>query len=78
VIDYGRRGKGYVFGAFQPVTGEALTAPYGGRTIANWADFLLQVEAWLQPEEARVHAVLDNLSTHRARNVAPFPLTFRR
>ncbi len=26
-IDYGRRGKGYVFGAFQPATGEAFTAP---------------------------------------------------
>ena len=26
-IDYGRRGKGYVFGAFRPATGEAFTAP---------------------------------------------------
>ena len=26
-IDYGRRGKGYIFGAFEPATGEALTAP---------------------------------------------------
>jgi hypothetical protein len=26
-IDYGRRGKGYVFGAFVPATGEALTRP---------------------------------------------------
>jgi hypothetical protein len=26
-IDYGRRGKGYVFGAFKPADGEALTAP---------------------------------------------------
>jgi transposase len=34
-IDYGRRGKGYVFGAFRPATGEAFTAPYPGRTIAN-------------------------------------------
>ena len=25
-IDYGRRGKGYVFGAFRPATGAALTA----------------------------------------------------
>jgi len=24
-IDYGRRGKGYIFGAFQPATGEAFT-----------------------------------------------------
>jgi hypothetical protein len=26
-IDYGRRGEGYSFGAFQPATGEAFTAP---------------------------------------------------
>ena len=26
-IDYGRRGKGYIFGAFQPATGEAFTVP---------------------------------------------------
>ena len=39
-IDYGRRGKGYVFGAFRPATGEAFTAPYTGRTTANWVDFL--------------------------------------
>ena len=24
-IDYGRRGKGYVFGAFEPATGDVLT-----------------------------------------------------
>src|SRR4051794_22061627 len=28
-IDYGRRGKGYVFGAFRPATGDALTIAYG-------------------------------------------------
>jgi hypothetical protein len=30
-IDYGRRGKGYVFGAFCPATGAAFTRPYPGR-----------------------------------------------
>jgi hypothetical protein len=29
--DYGRRGKGYIFGAFIPATGEALTRPYPSR-----------------------------------------------
>jgi hypothetical protein len=77
-IDYGRRGKGYIFGAFQPATGAALTAPYGGRTIANWVDFLLQVEAWLPADVPRVYAVLDNLSTHRARDVLLFSLAFPR
>jgi hypothetical protein len=77
-IDYGQRGKGYIFGAFQPATGEALTAPYGGRTIANWVDCLLQVEAWLPQDVTRVYAVLDNLSTQRARDVLLFSLAFPR
>jgi hypothetical protein len=64
--DYGRRGKGYVFGAFVPATGAALTVPYAGRTIANWVDFLEQVDGWVDAGVERVYAVLDNLSTHRA------------
>ena len=67
--DSGRRGKGYVFGAFRPATGEALTAPYEGRTIANWVDFLERVDAWIDAAVERVYAVLDNLSTHRALDV---------
>ena len=46
-IDYGRRGKGYIFGAFCPATGEAFTRPYPGRSSAHWVDFLEQVELWL-------------------------------
>jgi len=68
-IDYGRRGKGYVFGAFLPATGEAFTAPYAGRTTANWVDFLGRVDAWLDPAVERVYAILDNLGTHRALDV---------
>jgi transposase len=77
-IDYGRRGRGYVFGAFQPATGEALTAPYGGRTIANWVDFLERVEAWIPAEAERVYAIQDNLSTHRAADVLLFSLAHPR
>ncbi len=73
-IDYGRRGRGYIFGAFQPATGAAFTAPYAGRTIANWVDFLTQVEEWLPADAARVYAVLDNLSSHRALDVLLFSL----
>ena len=53
-IDYGRRGKGYIFGAFRPATGEALTMPYERRTTANFAAFLERVEAWLPADAARV------------------------
>lgn len=68
-IDYGRRGSGYVFGAFVPATGAAVTVPYDRRTTANWVDFLQRVEAWLDPAVPRVYAVLDNLRTHRALDV---------
>jgi transposase len=77
-IDYGRRGKGYVFGAFRPATGEAFTAPYPGRTIANWVDFLERVDGWIAAEVPRVSAILDNLSTHRALDVLLWALTHPR
>jgi hypothetical protein len=70
--DYGRRGKGYIFGAFRPATGEAFTHPYPGRTTANWVDFLGRVEAWVPADAGTVYAVLDNLSAHRATDVLLF------
>jgi hypothetical protein len=77
-IDYGRRGKGYIFGALQPATGAALTADYPGRTIANWVDFLERVEQWIDPSVERVYAVLDNLSAHHATDVLLFALAHPR
>ena len=77
-VDYGRRGYGYIFGAFVPATGQTLTRPYGGRTTANWVDFLTHVEAWLDPAATRVYAVLDNLSAHRAPDVLLWALTHPR
>jgi len=71
-IDYGRRGKGYIFGAFQPATGEAFTCDYPRRTIANWVDFLERVDHQLAPEIERVYAILDNLNTHHADDVLLF------
>ena len=76
--DYGRRGKGYIFGAFQPASGEALTVPYERRTIASWVDFLEQVESSIPDEVERVYAILDNLSTHRASDVLLFSLAHPR
>jgi hypothetical protein len=77
-IDYGRRGSGYVFGAFVPTTGAAFTAPYSGRTIANWVDFLGRVDAWAGGEATRVYAILDNLRTHRALDVLLWALAHPR
>ena len=77
-IDDGRRGTGYVFGAFAPASGAALTAPYAGRSTANFVDFLTRVEAWLDPAIRRVYAVLDNLSAHRAPDVLLWALAYPR
>ncbi len=77
-IDYGRRGSGYIFGAFVPATGTALTVPYPRRTTANWVDFLEHVEGWLDPGIDRVYAVLDNLRAHRALDVLLWALAHPR
>jgi transposase len=76
--DYGRRGQGYIFGAFLPATGEALTAPYDARSAANWADFLEPTEAWIPAEVECVDAIVDNLSSHRATDVLLFSLAHPR
>ena len=77
-LDYGRRGRGYIFGAFQPASGAALTAPYARRTTANLVAFLEQVAAWLPADAGRVYAILDNLSAHRAPDVLLFALAHPR
>ena len=76
--DYGRRGKGYVFGAFRPATGEAFTHPYPGRTGENWIDFLERVDRWLPAGIPRVYAVLDNLAAHRSSDVLLFNVAYPR
>lgn len=77
-VDYGRRGKGYVFGALRPATGEVLTDTYTRRTGVNWVDFLSQVEAWIPADRERVYAIVDNLSTHRSTDVLLFSLAHPR
>ena len=77
-IDYGRRGKGYLFGAFRPATGDAFTQDYRRRTILNWLDFLERVDAWVPAEIERIYAILDNLNVHHADDVLLFCLTHPR
>ena len=74
-LDYQRRPTdGYVFGAFKPATGEALTATYTSRSIKHFIDFLDQVEAAIPASAERVYAILDNLATHKAADVLLFNL----
>lgn len=76
--DYGRRGKGYVFGAFQPASGEALTETYASRSAVNFADFLDKVDIWLPDDVEHIYAIMDNLSAHRATDVLLFALAHPR
>ena len=77
-IDYGRRGKGYVFGAFQPASGNAWTWTAARRTTANFVAFLERVETWIDPLVERVDVVLDHLHAHRATDVWLFALAHPR
>jgi len=71
-IDYGRRGKGYVFGALQPFTGETVTNCYPGRTTKAWVDFLHKVDKSIPESYNKVYAIVDNLSTHHTRDALFF------
>jgi hypothetical protein len=73
-IDYGRREKGYIYGALQPINGRAMTEPYEHRSAVLWADFLEKVDAWIPGQYKQVYAIVDNLSTHRASDVLLFSL----
>lgn len=77
-IDYGRRGKGYVFGAFQPSAGETCTWTATLRTTANFVTFLEATECWIDAAVQRVYAIRDNLSAHRATDVLLFALAHLR
>ncbi len=76
--DYGRRGKGYVFGAFQAASGAAFTDWYDRRTTVNFVDFLARVDAWLPTEAECVYAIMDNLSAHRSANALLFSVRYPR
>ncbi len=76
--DYGRRGKSYVFGAFQAASGEAFTDCYDRRTTVNFVDFLVQVDAWLPAEAECVYAIMDNLSAHRSADALLFSARYLR
>lgn len=65
--DYGRRGKVWTFGAFEPATGQAFTHCYDRRTSANFVLFLDEVaDMWY---DKMIYLILDNLSTHKTMDV---------
>lgn len=74
--DYGRRGKIWTFGAFEPATGRALTRCYDRRTSANFVSFLDEIVAvW---HDKMIYLILDNLSTHKTMDVLLWTLAHPR
>ena len=64
-LDRDRRPGGYVFGAFGPATGEALTDTYTSRSIMAFVDFLEKVEEWVPEGVGRIYAIMNNLRAQR-------------
>ena len=74
--DYGRRGKVWVFGAFEPATGQALTCCGPCRDTNNFIRLLDAVVAtWPQGE---LILILDNLSIHKTMEVNLWELAHQR
>jgi transposase len=78
VTHRGQSGRGHVFGAFNPHTGEAFTRTYERRSKANHLAFLEQVDTWLGLSPTEVICVLDNLNIHHAHEVLLFMLAHPR
>ncbi len=65
--DYGRRAKVWVFGAFEPSTGTALTLCQERRRSLDFIELLdAVVQKWPNDE---LILILDNLSIHRSIDV---------
>ena len=77
-IDYGRRGKGYVYGALWETVGDCWTQCYLRRTIAHFIDFLGFVDEQIPPEIERIYAILDNLNVHHSDDLLLFQLSHPR
>jgi transposase len=74
--DYGRRAKVWVFGAFEPQTGLALTCPAAGRGASHFLALLDQIVAgWPQGE---LIFIMDNLASHKTLDVRLWALAHPR
>jgi hypothetical protein len=77
-IDYGRRGKGYVYGALWEATGQCWTQCYERRTKDRFIDFLCFVDERVPADVERIYAILDNLDMHHCDDLLLFMLAHPR
>lgn len=74
--NYGKRGALWVFGAFEPATGLALTQCNTKRTRVEFIQFLDElVKTWTEGE---LILIMDNLSVHKTLEVRLWALTHPR
>ncbi len=73
-IDYGRRAKGYVYGAFHAASGQCWTQGYPRRIKAHFIDFLAWVDTQLGTEIERIYAIMDNLDMHHCADLLLFQI----
>jgi hypothetical protein len=73
-IDYGRRAKGYVYGALWETTGTCWTQCYPRRTKAHFIDFLCYVDQQVPADRERIYVILDNLDMHHCTDLLLFLL----
>jgi hypothetical protein len=73
IPNYGKKGLAWVFGAFEPATGQALTLCQPKRTRLEFIAFLDQVVSrW---SEGQLILIMDNLSVHKTLEVRLWALT---
>jgi transposase len=71
-IDYGRRAKGYVYGALWETTGDCWTQCYPRRCQVHFVDFLCYVDQQIPEDKERIYAIMDNLEMHHCRDLLLF------
>jgi transposase len=73
-IDYGRRAKGYVYGALWATTGTCWTQCYPRRSKTHFIDFLCFVDQQVPVDYERIYAIMDNLGMHHCHDLLLFML----
>jgi transposase len=71
-IDYGKRAKGYVYGALWETTGHCWTQCYPHCRKGHFIDFLCSVDHQIPAEKERVYAIMDNLDMHHCHDLLLF------
>jgi DDE superfamily endonuclease len=77
-IDYGRRAKGYVYGALWEMTGACWTQSYPRRCLAHFIDFLCFVDEQIPADRERIYVILDNLDMHHSHDLLLFQFQYPR